>query len=49
MVKEGRVVLDESDQVVRETLAARDGQVTHPRLRELLGMEPLPAPAAATG
>ena len=48
MVKDGHVVLDESDQVVVETLAARHGQVSHPRLRELLGMDPLPAPGAAT-
>jgi NAD(P) transhydrogenase subunit alpha len=36
--------LDLSDEIVRETLVARDGEVVHPRLREALG---LPAPATA--
>jgi H+-translocating NAD(P) transhydrogenase subunit alpha len=42
IVKGGRLVPDESDQIVRETLVARGGEVVHPRLREALGL-----PAAA--
>jgi NAD(P) transhydrogenase subunit alpha len=31
--------LDLGDEIVRETLVVRDGEVVHPRLRELLGMQ----------
>jgi NAD(P) transhydrogenase subunit alpha len=43
IVKEGKLTLDMGDEIVRETLVARDGEVVHPRLREALG---LPAPVA---
>jgi len=43
LVKEGTVRLDTDDQITRETLVTRDGQVVNPRVREALGM---PAPAA---
>ncbi len=38
LLKDGRVTINEDDQIVRETLAARDGNVVQPRLRELLGI-----------
>jgi NAD(P) transhydrogenase subunit alpha len=38
IVKEGRLRLDEQDDIIRETLVARNGQVVHPRIRELLGL-----------
>ena len=41
LVKKGQVVLDREDDVIRDTLAAHDGQVTHPRIREALGMAAL--------
>ncbi|HET9315825.1 MAG TPA: Re/Si-specific NAD(P)(+) transhydrogenase subunit alpha [Vicinamibacteria bacterium] len=44
MVKEGRLAADGADEIVRETLVARDGEVVHPRVREALGLAPL-APA----
>jgi NAD(P) transhydrogenase subunit alpha len=44
LVKEGRFHLDLSDDIVRESLVARGGEVTHPRVREALGM-PLPVTA----
>lgn len=47
LVKEGRLELDLQDQVIQDTLTTRDGDVTHPRIRELLGLEPLPAPPSA--
>jgi NAD(P) transhydrogenase subunit alpha len=47
MVKEGRLQLDVDDQVVRDTLTARDGEVVHPRVREALGLAPLPTPEPA--
>jgi NAD(P) transhydrogenase subunit alpha len=44
MAKEGRLQVDLADEIVRETLVARDGAVVHPRVREALGLPPL-APA----
>jgi NAD(P) transhydrogenase subunit alpha len=45
LVSGGELQVNVEDEIVRETLVARDGEVVHPRLREALG---LPA-AAATG
>jgi NAD(P) transhydrogenase subunit alpha len=44
IVKQGALTVDLSDQIVRETLVARGGEVVHPRLRETLGLPPLVAP-----
>ena len=44
IVKEGALTIDLADEIVRETLVARGGDVVHPRLRDSLG---LPAPAGA--
>ena len=38
LVKKGEVVLNCDDPIIRETLVAHEGQVVHPRLRELLGL-----------
>jgi len=38
-VKDGRITLDENDEITRETLVARGGAVVHPRVREALGKE----------
>jgi proton-translocating NAD(P)+ transhydrogenase subunit alpha len=35
------------DEITRETLVARGGEVVHPRVREALGLQPQPTPAAA--
>jgi len=43
MVEAGAFKLDTDDEITRETLMTRDGQVVHARLRELLGLGP-PAP-----
>ena len=43
--------LDVDDQIVQETVTTHDGQVVHARVREALGLNPLPArpaPAPAT-
>jgi NAD(P) transhydrogenase subunit alpha len=48
LTKQSEVRIDLNDEVIRETLAAKDGQVQTPRLRETLGLGPLllpPAPA----
>lgn len=47
IVKNGQLSIDTSDEIVRETLVARGGNVVHPRLRDELGLPPLTATAAA--
>ncbi len=39
--KEGRLDIDWEDEVIRETLVTRNGEVVHPRVRELLGLPAL--------
>jgi NAD(P) transhydrogenase subunit alpha len=43
--KEGNVVLNRDDEIVSETLVTHDGEVVHPRVRELLGLPDLQAVA----
>ncbi len=43
LVKDGKLALDPADEIVRETMVTRAGDVLHQRVRELMG---LPAPAA---
>ena len=38
--------IDVDDAIVQETVTTHDGQVVHPRVREALGLAPLPAPPA---
>jgi NAD(P) transhydrogenase subunit alpha len=45
IMSDGRFHLNLQDEVVRETLAAHRGEVIHPRVRELLGLEPLKPPS----
>jgi NAD(P) transhydrogenase subunit alpha len=45
LTKQGRVAFDPADEIVRETLVTRGGDVLHPRVREALGL-PLLYPAA---
>ena len=40
LVQQGALKWNLDDEVLRETLVARDGQVVHPRLRELLQLPP---------
>jgi NAD(P) transhydrogenase subunit alpha len=47
LLEDGQVKLDLEDEIVRETLIARGGKVVHPRVCELLGIEP-PAPEEET-
>jgi NAD(P) transhydrogenase subunit alpha len=47
IIRDGTLALDMDNEVQRETLLTRGGEVVHPRVRELLGMEPLPAPDPA--
>lgn len=41
LVREQSLHLDAGDEIIRDTLLCRDGQVVHARLRETLGLEPL--------
>jgi NAD(P) transhydrogenase subunit alpha len=47
LVADAAIHLDVEDPIVQETLTVRDGQVVHPRVREALGLDPLPAPPPA--
>ena len=38
LVKDGRLQLDLTDEITRETLLTRGGEVVHPRIREALGL-----------
>lgn len=52
ITKDGALALDMENEVHRDTLLTRDGEVVQARVRELLGMAPLTAPEpepAATG
>jgi NAD(P) transhydrogenase subunit alpha len=44
LTKKGELEIDLKDEVIRETLAAKDGQVQNARLRETLGLGPLLQP-----
>jgi NAD(P) transhydrogenase subunit alpha len=48
LVKKGELVVDVSDEITRDTLVTRDGDVVNPRVREAAGLAPLPQPATAT-
>jgi len=41
--KEGNLALNREDEIVRETLVTHEGEVVHPRVRELLGLPELQA------
>ncbi|MEE3221081.1 MAG: hypothetical protein VX257_12480, partial [Planctomycetota bacterium] len=41
LTKDGSLHLDLEDEITRETVAAHRGEVTNPRMREILGLEPL--------
>jgi NAD(P) transhydrogenase subunit alpha len=44
LTKNGELVIDLKDEVIRETLATKDGQVQTPRIRDTLGLGPLVQP-----
>ena len=47
LVSGGELQINVEDEIVRETLVARDGEVVHPRLREALGLPGAAATATA--
>ena len=44
MVKQGELQLDADDEIVRDSMLCRGGEIVHPRVREALGLAPLPVP-----
>ena len=46
LVSDKALHLEVDDAIVREAVTTRDGEVVHPRVREALGLAPLPAPPA---
>jgi hypothetical protein len=38
--------MEAADEIIRDTLVARDGEVVHPRVRQLLGLLPAELPAS---
>ena len=46
MLKDGQLKVDPSDEIVSGTLVAEEGDVKHPRIREILDMPPLEAASA---
>jgi NAD(P) transhydrogenase subunit alpha len=47
MTKKGELQLDADDEIVRDSMLTRGGEVVHPRVREALGLAPLPVPQSA--
>ncbi len=45
LIKEGKLVLDMTDECLAGTLVTRGGEVVHPMVRELAGLGPLTTPA----
>jgi len=43
LVRDGQLTIDVEDEIIRDTLITRQGKVVHPRVCELLGIEPPPA------
>ncbi|MBN1919039.1 MAG: Re/Si-specific NAD(P)(+) transhydrogenase subunit alpha [Verrucomicrobia bacterium] len=49
LVRHGALALDMNDEITRETLMTRDGEIVHPRLRELLGLKKKDLTTGSTG
>jgi NAD(P) transhydrogenase subunit alpha len=45
MTRKGELVPGSDDEIVRDSMLTSGGQIVAPRVREALGLEPLPAPA----
>jgi H+-translocating NAD(P) transhydrogenase subunit alpha len=46
IVRDGGIRSDADDEIIRDTVVARGGEVVAPRIRDLLGLAPLASPAA---
>jgi NAD(P) transhydrogenase subunit alpha len=43
LVRDGRLVLGADDEIARETLVSRDGDIVSPKIKEALGLIPASA------
>lgn len=43
LVKKGEMKIDMADEITRDTMLTRNGDIVNPQVRELLGMQPLPS------
>ncbi len=48
LIQDGKLLWDLNDEITRETVVARAGQIVHPAIRERLGLEPLVASTQQT-
>jgi NAD(P) transhydrogenase subunit alpha len=48
LVKDGQLAIDADDEIIRDTMVTRNGQVVHHRVRELLGLGPMLDPSPET-
>ena len=48
LVKKGELKLDMNDEITKETMMTRGGEVVLPRLREVLGLSPIPVESAGS-
>ena len=46
LISDGKIELDLTDQITRDTLVTHEGQIVNNRIRELLEMQPIPDPSA---
>jgi NAD(P) transhydrogenase subunit alpha len=47
MLKKGELAIDTNDEVVRDTLVTRDGEIVHPRVRQAHGLPVLSVPGTS--
>jgi NAD(P) transhydrogenase subunit alpha len=45
MARKGELATGSDDEIVRDSMLTRGGEIVAPRVREALGLAPLPAPA----
>ena len=45
LVKDGKLVIDAADEITRDTMLTRGGEIVHTRVREAFALPPLAAPA----
>ena len=48
MIKDGQLVFDTEDEIIRDTMVTRDGEIVNARIRDLLKLEPLKTEPAET-
>jgi NAD(P) transhydrogenase subunit alpha len=48
LVREGKLKLDTSDEIIRETMLTKGGEIVNARVREFFSLPALPAPAQGT-